>query len=161
MISKLLPVFLLLIGIVAGAGAGHMLRSESDIGDDAPTETTDQVLSHGHTPPDTNPTEIVKLNNQFVVPVVDRDMIGAMVVLSLSVETGPGSASAVYEREPKLRDALLQALFDHANIGGFDGAFTNARNMDMLRASLLDVARNILGEAVQGVLITEIARQDV
>jgi len=104
--------------------------------------------------------EYVKLNNQFVVPVVARDMVTALVVMSLSVEIEPGRAENVYRHEPKLRDSFLQVLFDHANMGGFKGEFTNANNMDVLRAALTDVARATLGNLVKGVLITDIARQD-
>jgi len=161
MMSKLLPVVLLLNGIALGGGTGIVLRSEPDTDSDNSASETDDAIPNGHETIGTGATEIVKLNNQFVVPVVDKDMIGAMVVLSLSVETAQGQSEAIYEREPKLRDAFLQALFDHANMGGFDGAFTNARNMDMLRASLLDVAQHILGDFIRTVLITEIARQDV
>ena len=69
--------------------------------------------------------EYVKLNNQFVVPVVEDGRVAAMVVLSLSLEVEAGNTEAVYQREPKLRDAFLQVLFDHANVGGFCGSFTD------------------------------------
>jgi len=106
-------------------------------------------------------TEFARLNNQFVVPVVARDRVAAMVLISLSVEVRLGTADAVYAREPKLRDGFLQVMFDHANRGGFDGAFTDANSMDVLRRMLMEVARGLLGEDVRGVLITEIARQDL
>jgi len=106
-------------------------------------------------------TEFIKLNNQFVIPIVDRDMIRAMVVMSLNVEVTQGAAQQVYAREPKLRDAFLQELFDHANMGGFAGEFTGSNNMDVLRAALTEVAQRVLGDLAHGVLITWIARQDV
>mgnify|MGYP000498233799 CR=1 FL=1 len=53
-----------------------------------------------------------------------------------------------------------QVLFDHANIGGFKGAFTDANTMAILRRALLETARKTLGNDVSDVLITEIARQD-
>jgi hypothetical protein len=60
-----------------------------------------------------------------------------------------------------LRDAFLQELFDHANMGGFAGEFTGSNNMDVLRAALTEVAQRVLGDLAHGVLITGIARQDV
>jgi hypothetical protein len=51
-------------------------------------------------------------------------------------------------------------LFDHANIGGFRGAFTNSNNMDMLRNALREAGSNVLGSALVDVLIVDIARQD-
>ena len=85
----------------------------------------------------------------------------ALVVASLSVEVTQGMTETVYAREPKLRDVFLQIMFDHANIGGFNGSFTAGQRMDILRSALLDGARSVLGSEARDVLITEIARQDV
>lgn len=160
MLAKLLPLFLLLIGVAAGAGAGFMLKPAPETAH--PEQSPETGYEHATPGPEASiATEIVKLNNQFVIPLVAKDRINALVVLSLSIETAAGRTSEVYDREPKLRDVLLQALFNHANMGGFDGEFTKARNMDVLRAALTDVASVVLGDAILGVLITEIARQDV
>lgn len=168
MIKKLFPVLLALVGIGGGIGAGIMLKP-------APAEVVEihpcgdeQMADKGHDTADdhgdavaVDTLEYIKLNNQFVVPIVHQKMVTAMVVMSLSVEVTPDAADAVYAREPKLRDVFLQVLFDHANMGGFDGEFTSANNMDVLRMSLREVAKRVVGEAVNSVLITEIARQDV
>ena len=100
------------------------------------------------------------MNNQFVVPVVSGDRVQALVVLSLSLEVPAGQKDAIYAREPKLRDSFLQVMFDHANVGGFDGAFTNANNLDVLRSALREVAQKDMGDQISDVLIIEIARQD-
>jgi hypothetical protein len=106
------------------------------------------------------PTEAAKLSNQFVVPVVRDDRVAAMVVMALSVEVTAGMTSTVFENEPKLRDALLLVLFDHANAGGFDGPFTELSNLETLRAALREAAQAELGADVVDVLITDLARQD-
>jgi len=106
-------------------------------------------------------TEFVRLNNQFVVPVVKDARVASLVVLSLSLETEPGMSEEIYSLEPKLRDVFLQVLFDHANIGGFAGSFTHSSNMEVLRRSLREVAQAELGKRVSNVLIIDIARQDV
>ena len=62
--------------------------------------------------------------------------------------------------EPKLRDGILQLLFDHANTGGFQGSFTDADNLVILRKGLTEVARSVLGSMVRNVLITDMIRQD-
>lgn len=161
MFAKLLPVVLLVIGLAVGAGTGYAFKpAPQGITEEPAAEELDQAPAPP-TPGTASRTEIVKLNNQFVVPLVAKDRISALVVLSLSVETTIGRSSEIYELEPKLRDVLLQALFNHANMGGFDGEFTKARNMDLLRRSLTEVAGGVLGDAIRGVLITEIARQDV
>jgi flagellar protein FliL len=168
MIRKLLPLLIGVAGLVGGAGAGLYLRPAAE----APTG---DAHSEGHpAPADDHPEdgaeadhaeegtgpEYVKLNNQFVVPVVDEGRVAAMVVLSLSLEVESGSTEAVYEREPKLRDVFLQVLFDHANVGGFSGSFTDGANLVVLRTALTEAATLVLGTAVRDVLITDIARQD-
>lgn len=166
MMRMLLPVLMLLIGTGAGVGAG-LLLAPAPAGKVTPTGTDPETAPETSDPEDgdtsvTSPGshDFVRLNNQFVVPILEDGRIGAMVVLSLSVEVTQGNAQTVYEREPKLRDQFLQVFFDHANRGGFDGEFTNANSMDVLRRMLTEVARDLLGPVARGVLITEIARQD-
>lgn len=165
---KLLPILLALLGTTAGVGAGIMLKPSAPEHNEAEAvcppqnETADLDLpdttEEEEGPADTR--EYVKLNNQFVVPVVGPERVNALVVLSMSVEVDAGNTEIVYSQEPKLRDVFLQVLFDHANIGGFDGSFTQADRMKILRGALLDAARQVLGRDVKDVLITEIARQD-
>ncbi|SEO07425.1 hypothetical protein SAMN04490248_101251 [Salinihabitans flavidus] len=167
--QKLLPLLLALIGIGGGGVAGYLLKPKlaevplaNPCGDEQsqpgtaaaePVDVEDRPTSVG--------IEYVKLNNQFVVPVVKDEMVTSLIVLTLSLEVKTGQRELVFEREPKLRDALLQAMFDHANLGGFHGAFTNPNKLDPLRLSLRETARKILGNAVGNVLITDLARQDV
>ena len=67
--------------------------------------------------------EYVKLNNQFVVPIV-RDGVGPVAGRHVADARGRRRPEqrAVFDREPRLRDAFLQVLFAHANAGGFDGS---------------------------------------
>lgn len=171
MLKKLLPIVLALVGTGAGVGAGLMLMPA---GSDAPpkaadsddhTDTThDDPHSASDAPkPDAHDgagNEYVKLSNQFVIPIMGDVRVEALVVASLSVEVSNGTTEAVYAKEPKLRDVFLQVMFDHANIGGFEGPFTSGQRMEILRSALLDAARSVLGDDARDVLITEIARQD-
>lgn len=158
--KKLLPLVLLLIGAGAGVGAGIFLRPEaSPVSEemDAEKMTVDSMASEE----DVDLTrEYAKMSNQFVVPIVNGDSIQGLAVLSLSLEVPTGQKDAIYAREPKLRDSFLQVLFDHANIGGFDGAFTNANNLAVLRGALREAAQKEMGDQITDVLIIEIARQD-
>lgn len=169
MIGKLLPVILAVIGVGGGIGAGLALKPEpAEMAMDNPcgdphhepaASQQDHVEDEAHD--EEEMPEYVKLNNQFLVPVVADEMVESLVVMTLSVEVKAGQGEVIYSREPKLRDAFLQVLFDHANIGGFRGEFTNARNLDVLRNALTEVAQDIAGDIVNGILITDIARQDV
>ena len=83
------------------------------------------------------------------------------LAMALSVEAPEGAEEAIYQHEPKLRDSFLQVLFDHANTGGFDGAFTDPGMLRQLRDGLREIAqRDLDPEMVRDVLITELARQD-
>ena len=83
MIRKLFPLILGLIGLGAGIGAGVFLRH-------APEEPTEMAEEEPKVPPD-----YVKLNNQFVVPVVEAGQVAALVVVSLSVDVTAGSSRLV------------------------------------------------------------------
>ena len=160
MLRKLVPIILALVGLGGGVGAGLFLRPHPTAEDQAAASHTSEATEAEAGTPEEGGPEYVKMNNQFVVPVVERGRVAAMVVLSLSLEVEAGSTEAVYQREPKLRDVFLQVLFDHANVGGFSGSFTDGSNLVTLRTSLQEAAGMVLGPAVRDVLITDIARQD-
>ncbi len=167
--GKILPILLALIGVGAGIGAGVMLKPDpeaehGEVADCAPpadegahTASPPAVDEHGE---EVTP-EYVKMNNQFVIPVLKDGKMAALVVMSISLEVTPGGKEATFQREPKLRDAFNQVLFDHANSGGFDGVFTNSNRMVVLRDSLYEVAQKVAGPVVQDILINDIVRQDI
>lgn len=187
--AKILPAVLGMCGLALGAGAGHMLRPGADAAEDSPQTHAEQEApehegaeetgghgaekaaadaghaeddgGHGGTEDGENALpDYVRLNNQFIIPVVEEGRVSATVVLSLSLEVPAGGTEAVYAREPRLRDALLQVLFDHANAGGFRGVFTDGANLIVLRTALKEAARKILGDDVTDVLISDLVRQD-
>lgn len=150
MMAKLIPILLGLLGLSLGVGGGIYVR---------PTE---HHSSENATPSEEEPvgTEFVKLNNQFVVPILENEHVVSMVIMSLSLEVTLGSTESVFSREPKLRDAMLQIMFDHANAGGFNGVFTDGANLILLRKALLEIAQKIMGGIIKDVLISDLARQD-
>lgn len=183
--KALVPVALALLGLAAGIGAGVALRPAPEpaaaacapgpdpgqepgheSGDDAGTgcPPADDPFAHAAAPAPAHDAEpaYVTMDKPFVVPVFRGDKVVAMVVVSVSVETDIAAAPAVEGAKPRLRDSFLKAMFRHANSGGFDGSFTAGTKMDDLKAALLEAARAIVPAApVGGILITEIARQDV
>ncbi len=172
--GKLIPLVMALIGAGAGIGAGLALRppaggdvalqecpQRSDASPSKDGERDQNAESNGASGEEAAAkVSYVKLNNQFVVPVVKTGKVAALVVMSISLEVTEGGNEAVFAVEPKLRDAFLQVLFDHANAGGFDGAFTASNKMLILRDALRETAVRILGKTVRDVMITDIVRQD-
>lgn len=164
----LLPLILGLAGGGAGIGAAMLFPApapEETAGTCAPASP--QSASSGMDPPADGESAVesgrdyAKLSNQFIVPVVSEGEVSALVVLSLSVEVAAGGKETVFAHEPRLRDAFLQVLFDHANTGGFDGAFTSGPNMRILREGLRREATSALGDLASDVLIVDIVRQDL
>ena len=104
MIAKLLPVILLIIGVGAGIGAGIMLapapapevaKTGDEMGDDI-DHSEDEEAAHDDEDVDMDALgpnknrEYIKIANQFVVPVVERDSLSSLVVISLSLEAKSG-----------------------------------------------------------------------
>ncbi len=143
----LLPLAMALAGLGAGVGAGLALRPP------APPPAEGAAPAAG-------PRDYVRLTNQFIVPVVERGSVAALVILALSLEVKAGQTEAVYAREPKIRDALLRVLFDHANAGGFRGTYTDPTALAAVRRSLLEAAVAVMGPVVTDVLIVDLVRQD-
>lgn len=185
MIAKLLPVVLALIGSGAGVGAGLFFRAdpaamEATAEGDHGEKGDDQVKVDGHAKKADDHAssddghgsdgehgeasygpDYVEMSNQFVIPVVSDQDLSSLMILSISLEVAAGKQEQVFAYEPKLRDSFMQVMFDHANMGGFSGAFTDATTLGSLRRALREVAQRDVGvENVLDVLILEIARQD-
>ena len=168
--KKLLPVLLIVLGLVGGSAAGWFLRpaAEPTVSEDTEDNTSGDNASasggygDGDDEDPSGEMDYVKLNNQFIVPVVHNGKVSALVVMSLSLEVEAGGREVVYTREPKIRDALLSVLFQHANAGGFDGAFTATRNLDVLKTMMTEATRQAMeSDLVANVLIIDIVRQDL
>jgi hypothetical protein len=169
MLGKLIPIILALVGLGGGIGAGIALRPdpaevgmlENPCGDYAAMPDKEKMAEEEESEePDASSFDYVKLNNQFVVPVVADSRVISLVVMSLTLQVESGQNESVYTVEPKLRDALLQVMFDHANAGGFNGPFTEAARMRILRKALLEAAQSTVGDVVSDVLIIDVVRQD-
>lgn len=158
--AKILPILLLLIGVGAGGGAGIFLKPKEEApcaeeSCEVAEETEEEVVD-----PENEPTYIA-MKNQFVVPVIQDAKVRSLVVVSISLETYADDTEIIFSREPKLRDVFLRAMFDHAHIGGFDGAFTESGRLSILRVALLEAAQTVIGKDVSDILITDIVRQEM
>jgi flagellar basal body-associated protein FliL len=175
MMKIVIPVLLALVGFVGGAGAAWFLKpppepeeevclneeGEEVSGEACPKEGEEDA--HAEEAADEHEeakSEFVPLERQFIVPVVSEDRVSSMMVLTLSLEVEPGTVESVFQREPKLRDALLRALFEHAYTGGFTGDFTAEHVMRELRGNLLKAARAVVGPNVKDVLVADIIKQE-
>ncbi len=103
----------------------------------------------------------MKFSRQFIVPVIRQNGVGSLVALDINLELSASANENVYLQEPKLRDAMLSALLRLSNEGAFNAQLLQPENMEKIRIDLFASAQSILGEDVTGVLILNMARQDL
>lgn len=162
----LVPLLIALLGLGAGVGAGLWLKPAPEPAETACAEEDEACAAANPfqrvaAPATPQNVVYVPMDKQFVVPVFSNERVGAMVVMSLSIETSPEAEATVRAVQARLRDSFLAVMFRHANTGGFDGAYTTGQKIEDLRASLLQASRSVLpGTPVSAIMITEIARQD-
>lgn len=170
--ALILPLVLVLLGLGGGLTAGQFLRPPPP----PPEETAEAPAEGGEAAaaapapaeahaapaePAAPTTEFVKLERQFVVPVIQGEKVGSLMVISMAIEVDIGASTTVFDREPKLRDEFLRVLFTHAQSGGFSGDFTDPAAMEDLRAALGATAQTVLGSMAKSVLLTNLVRQDL
>jgi len=176
----ILLVVLVALGLGGGLAVGTFLGTDrADVEPELEVDPSDHDTDHdgtdedGHdytedryttsvvrvTPANTG-TEYVRLNNQFVVPIVRHGSVRSLVIMALTLEVQDGYNEQVFLHEPRLRDSFLRVMFTHANAGGFDGSFTDSASMAPLREGLMEAALVVLGEGIVDVLIVDITRQD-
>jgi flagellar protein FliL len=162
---RLIPVLLALLGLAAGLGAGFVLRpappADAAATDLAAAPPPGSGLQAPATlAPRPEGAEVVRVPNQFLIPLIGEGRVRAMVVLAVALELAPGHGLDMQRDEPRLRALFLQVLFDHANLGGFDGVFTSGEQLLALRRTLLETARSEFGSVVHDVLIVDLVRQE-
>ncbi|UWQ21831.1 flagellar basal body-associated FliL family protein [Jannaschia sp. W003] len=112
-------------------------------------------------PPEPLPEpDLVNLTREFIVPIVDDGRVRGHVVLNLALQSETLPSEVLLRREAVLRDRLLEALFRHAGLGGFDGRFTDALPMNRLRLALNEAIRAALHPDAATVLVTAIDRRE-
>lgn len=156
-LGLIVPIGALVAGLAAGVG-GAMLMSPVEPSEQVEGAEDEFVLLPEPKPG--QPAEFASLGNQFVVPVLRDGAVRALVLVSVTLEVAEGTTGQVHSLEPRLRDAFLRVLFDHANAGGFDDRFTQSDRMSLLRQGLREAAHRLLGPIVRDVLIVDIVRQE-
>lgn len=167
--SKLIPVAIVLVALLGGAGAGHFLKPAPAPEEEGAAEAGGAAKAEGapagdHGADAAKGTEgghgtVVTFRDGFIVPVLRDGQVWSHVVLGLGVEAEGSDEATILLREPVLRDALTEALFLHGSLGGFDGDFTEPGAMSRLRSRLDGVVSNRLGDPTARVLIASLARQ--
>lgn len=114
---------------------------------------------HGESSEPGDDKGVIKFSRQFVVPVLHGDGQSSLIVFDIAIEVPPGASEGLYTFEPRLRDAVLSALLKLSNEGVFNDQFFDEGNLSILRSSLRDAAKTIIGDDAEQILILNIARQ--
>jgi hypothetical protein len=114
---------------------------------------------HGESSEPGDDKGVIKFSRQFVVPVMHGDGQNSLIVFDIAIEVPPGASEGLYTFEPRLRDAVLSALLKLSNEGVFNDQFFGEGNLSVLRSSLRDAAKTIIGDDAEQILILNIARQ--
>ena len=101
-----------------------------------------------------------KFSRQFIVPVMENKRVRSLVILDLNLELAPGIIDSAYSMEPKLRDAITRSILQLSRQPAFKEHLTSPTTFDLLRATVLEAANEVLGEGVNDVLIIDIIQQD-
>ena len=167
------------IGVTLSSGSGKSSHEAVEDGDDHGSDhesdesdkpkkdkkkkkaKKDDKHGGGHEKDGAETTGFMKFSRQFVVPVVSRDNVSALVILDINLELDPSATENAYSREPKLRDAILKTLLQLSNEGAFGKSLLEEENLVDVRARLLSSAQTILDDDVVDVLILNVARQDI
>ncbi len=178
MLAKLLPLGLAAAGAGIGVGVGVLLApdpepvAQAGPGADAAGAPAAVPAASGEAAPHSATAEgghgeagaqgtYVRFDQQFIVPVLSGGRVDSMVVLGLTLDVVPDAEEPARARQPRLRDRFLRVMLDHANTGGFSGAFTANGAVDRLRNDLLAAGRAEIGPGLNDVLILDINRRDV
>jgi flagellar protein FliL len=144
----------------AGEAEGHAETPPADDKGDSHATAVDHGGGHDNGGHGAAPAEgWFTFPSQFFVPLMRNGDMGAVMILTLTIETGSADLPAMKQQEHRLRDALLRELLIHANTGGFDGNFTSEARLAPLRERLQKAAQASTPLTVKAVLIEDIARQ--
>lgn len=175
--KKILMLLVPVLALVGGVAAGEMLRPGDKTADHAaaepPADGHGAKAASGHDAPAEDHAAPATADHggpvaaegwftfptQFFVPMMRDGDMGAVMILSLTIETSGADLPAMEQQEHRLRDALLRELLIHANTGGFDGNFTSEARLAPLRDRLRKAAQASTDLPVKAVLIEDIARQ--
>ncbi len=151
------PLVIAIAGILAlggGAVAGALLGKGGDHQGEA------DALMKSARPSTPTTFEYFKFNSQFVIPVQSNGQVSGLIVANLQLELADGTTEQAFRREPRVRDAFLKILFNMAAEGAFLQDIFAPDTQTELRGRLLNAAREIIGDSVNAVLISDFLKQD-
>lgn len=109
---------------------------------------------------DKSKVSIMKFKRQFVVPVVKRKRIDALVIMNINLELNDEAPDNIYILQPKLRDAITRELLALSDSDVFGEGLTSIESYQKIQDSLLRACQNVVPYGLETILILDLARQD-
>lgn len=167
--NKILPLIIVLIAVGGSGFAAMTLRgggqetaaASGDHGD----KNGDKKGGEVHKVEDKDGSSIdslgyYKFQRDFIVPIMRRNHVDAIVLISFNIEMEQEEMEKVRPKEPKFRDAFMKTLLGLSHDGLFNEDITAPAVFETLQTSLADTAKEVIGESAHGVVIVDFARQD-
>lgn len=163
-------------GMMKGSGDGGAAHSTYDShgGDDSYAKDSHAKDGHGESSKDKGHgkkgseltrsldmnVSYLKFKRQVVIPVLGNDGVEALILLNIAIALDESAKDAMFNHEPKFRDAFIRELLQMSDAGYFNEALTSPSTYEAMRETLLRAARDVSAEGVNDVLILDFARQD-
>ena len=96
----------------------------------------------------------------FIVPVIGKERVQALVLISVSIEMPEDKIEEVQTREPNIRDAFMKALLAMSYEGVFNQDITNPDVYNEIQKRLYETAKVSVDKDVKSILLVDFARQD-
>jgi hypothetical protein len=103
---------------------------------------------------------LLRFKRQFIVPEIGQDGVDALIILNLAIELDDKAGADIFSHEPKFRDAFVRELLALSRNGAFGQDLTSTQTYELLRATLLQAAKDVRTEGIKDVLILDMAKQE-
>lgn len=151
--KKIIGIVLIIAALIGGIIGGMTLGTGSDEEKGKQQQTVDFKKKE---------FLYSKLDRPLIIPIFKDGKAAAMLIAELWLELEPDTETVrVTQKNPRLRDELLQVFYLYASEGKFGKAILEPKIQAELRRDLTRVARQFVGEQLHAVLINDLQRQDL
>ncbi|MGD1868928.1 MAG: hypothetical protein ACFB0F_05325 [Neomegalonema sp.] len=163
--NKLMLVGVIVAGALAGGAVGFVMMPEPpELTEEEKKKAQEEAKKKAKAEKMAKKAteyDYLRLDRQFVVPIIEDGSVRSLVVLELNLEIEPGASERIYSIEPRVRDALLAQLHRTAQEGGFVDRLGTSSFLNELREDLRLALKPILGDDLHSDLIGNNVRRAV
>lgn len=152
--KKIIGLVLIIVALAGGIFAGMQLGGKKDKNSEKPKKEVVDFQKKQFL--------YFKFKKPMIIPIFRNDKAVGMLIVEIWLELEPESETvAIGNKEPRLRDELLQVFYAYASDGRLSKALLEPKTQAEIRRDLTNVARQLIGEPLHAVLINDMQRQDL